>query len=38
MTKIGKMKRWKGFRNQRKDNQEEIDNFVLIVVLYNRNP
>jgi len=31
-----KMKRWKGFRNQEKDDEEEIDNFILIVRLYNR--
>ena len=30
------MKRWKGLRNQGKNYQEEIENSVLIVGLYNR--
>ena len=28
----------KGIRNQRKDDQERIDNSVLVVGLYNRDP
>ena len=31
------MERWKD-RNQRKDDQERIDNSVLVVGLYNRDP
>ena len=28
--------KWKEFRNQRKDDQEELDNSTLVVVLYNQ--
>ena len=30
------MKRWKGLKNQGKDDKEGIDNFVLVVRLYNQ--
>ena len=32
-----KMKRWKGLRNQGRDDQEETDYSVLVGGLYNRN-
>ena len=32
------MKKIEGVRNQRKDDQERIDNSVLVVGLYNRDP
>ena len=37
MTGTGNGKGWKGFENQGKNNQEGIDNFVLVVELYNHN-
>jgi len=30
------MKKWKRYENQRKDDQEEIDNSALVVRLYNQ--
>ena len=32
------MERWKGFRNQRKDDRERKDNSALVVALYNQDP
>jgi len=36
MTKNGKTKRWKGLRNQEKDDQEKIDNSAFVDGLYNQ--
>ena len=33
--RIGNGKGWKIFKNQEKDDQEGIDNFILVVGLYN---
>jgi len=33
-----KMRRWKGLRNEGKDDQEVVDNSVLVVGLYSRDP
>jgi len=33
-----KMKRWKGYKSQEKEDQERIDNLVLVFGLYNRDP
>ena len=35
MKGTGNGKGWKRFKNQEKDDQEGIDNFVLVVGLYN---